>query len=146
MKDGEHRSVPNGVQELADVPRSGQRPSLRLAVPDHRRDDQIRIVERRAAGVRQDVSQFSAFVDRTWCFRRAVAADAARERKLLEPLMQATFVFDLYRLANGIGPFEIPRTENARRTMPRTRHETHVETELLDQPVQVDIDESQTGA
>ena len=70
------------------MPGGRQRAGLRFAVADHRGDDQIRIVERRAAGMREHVAQFAAFVNRAGSLRRAVAADAAGKRELLEELAQ----------------------------------------------------------
>ena len=79
MEDRQHRAVAHRVEKLVDVPRGRQRSGLRFAVAHDRRDDQLRIVESRAAGVRQDVSQLAAFVDRARRLRRAMAANAAGE-------------------------------------------------------------------
>ena len=77
VKDRQHRAVANRVQELADVPGSRQRPGLRFAVAYYCGDDQLGIVECRAAGMGKHIAQFAPFVNRTGSFRRAVAADAA---------------------------------------------------------------------
>jgi hypothetical protein len=109
MQDGQHRTIANGIQEFADVPRSGQRSGFGLAVANHRRDDQLWIVERCAAGMRKHVSQFASFVNRTGSFWRAVAPNAAGEGKLLNELEQTNFVLALFRIYFGVCTLQIPR-------------------------------------
>ena len=109
MQDGQHRAIARRVEELVDVPGGGQRSGLGFAVADHRGDDQVGIVERRAAGVREHVAQLAAFVDRAGRLRRAVAADAAGKGELLEELAQAFVVFALLRIDLGVRSFEIAR-------------------------------------
>ena len=53
VEDRQHGAVADRVEELVDVPARRQRPGLGLAVADDGRDDQVRVVERRPAGVRQ---------------------------------------------------------------------------------------------
>src|SRR5271157_5466324 len=96
--------------------------------------------------MRKHVPQFAPFVDRTGSLRRAVTADAARKRELLEELAQATFIFALLGIDLGVRPLEVSWTQDAGRAMPRSRHENHVQVKLFDQPVQVDVDESKAGA
>src|SRR5215472_10720386 len=128
------------------MPGSRERARFGFAVSYHRSDNQVWIVERRTAGMGQYVSQFASFVNRAGSFRRAVAADAPRKGKLLKELVQACFVFAFFRIDFGVRTLKICRSQNARRAVSRARHEDHVEVEFLDQPVQVDIDESQTWA
>ena len=128
------------------MPGSCQRAGFRFAIADHRRDDQLWIVERCAAGMRKHVSQFASFVNRTGSFRRAVAADAPWEGKLSEELVQAYFVLALFRINFGVGTLEIAWRQNSWRAVSRTGHEDHVEIQFFDQAVQVDIDESQPWA
>src|SRR5262249_29402540 len=77
MKDRKHSPIVDGVQKLVDVPRSGERAGFGLPVPDHRRDDQVGIIESRAARMGKYVTQFAALVDRPWCLRSAVTANSA---------------------------------------------------------------------
>src|SRR5208283_1828053 len=51
VQDGENRAVPNGIEELTDVPGSCQWSRFRLSVSDRRSHDQVRVVEGSAAGV-----------------------------------------------------------------------------------------------
>ena len=52
MQDGKHRAVARRIQELVRVPARGQRPGFRFAVAHDAADQQVRIVENRAVGVR----------------------------------------------------------------------------------------------
>ena len=63
------------------MPRRGQRTSLRLAVSNHDADDQIRIVERSAEGMRNALTQLSALMNRYRQFRRAMASELAWKGK-----------------------------------------------------------------
>ena len=81
MQHRQHRAVASRIEELVRVPRGRQRPGFRLAVADHDGDDQVRVVECRAVGVRDRIAEFAAFVDRAGRLRRAMAADAARETR-----------------------------------------------------------------
>ena len=53
VQDGQHRAVARRVDELVRVPAGGERPGLRLAVADDAGDEQVRVVEGRAVGVRR---------------------------------------------------------------------------------------------
>jgi len=63
VEDRQHRAVPGGVQEFVDMPGGSQRAGFRLAIADHGGDDQFRVVERRPAGMREHIAQFTAFMD-----------------------------------------------------------------------------------
>ena len=52
MQDRQHRAVMRRIEELVGMPGSGERTGFGLAVADHAGDDQIRIVECRAIGMR----------------------------------------------------------------------------------------------
>ena len=89
VEDRQHRAVAGGVEELVAVPAGSQGTGLRLAIADDARDDQIRVVERRAVGVGQGVAELAAFMDGAGSFRRGVAGDAAGEGELREQPLQA---------------------------------------------------------
>src|SRR6476619_1939153 len=84
IQDGQYCAVANGIEKLVDVPGSSQWTSFSFAITDHCRDDQVGIIERSAARVRQNITQLASFVDRAWRFGSAVTADATGKRKLLE--------------------------------------------------------------
>ena len=139
MKDRQDRAVADRVQELVDVPGSCQRARFRFAVADHRRDDQVGIVERSAAGVRKHIAEFAAFVDRAWRFGSAVAADAAGKGELLEELAQACLVFALVGVDLGVGALQVDRAQNAGSAVAGSGEKDHVQVVLLDQPVEVNV-------
>ena len=82
MKNRQDRAIANRAQKLIDVPGSRQGPRFRFAVADYGRHDQFRIVERRAACVREHVPELSSLMNRARRFRRAVAPNAARETRI----------------------------------------------------------------
>src|SRR5271157_1384408 len=141
VQDGQNRAVPNGIEKLADVPGSCQWPGFRFPVSDRCSHDQIRVVEGSAAGVREYISQFTAFVDRTRSFGGAMASDAAGKRELLEELAETLFVFTLFRVDLGVGSFQISWAQYTRRAMAWPGHENHIQVVFLDEPVQVSVDE-----
>ncbi|HEV7137710.1 MAG TPA: hypothetical protein VGN43_13820, partial [Steroidobacteraceae bacterium] len=64
MQDRQHRAVAGRIEELVRVPAGGERPGLGLAVADHAGDQQIRVVEGSAEGVRQRIPELAALVNR----------------------------------------------------------------------------------
>ena len=121
IQNRQHRAVTDGIEKFVDVPGSGERPGFRFAVTDHGGDDQVRIVEGRAAGMRQHVAEFASFMNRAGRFGRAVTADAARKRELLEEAEQTFFVLALVRIDFRVSAFEIDRPEHAGRAVTRAR-------------------------
>ena len=89
VKDGKDGAVANGVEEFVGVPGGGERTGLGFAVADAAGDDEVGIVEGCAEGVGERVAKLAAFVDGAGGFRRAVAADSAREREAAEELEHA---------------------------------------------------------
>ena len=89
-------------------------PGFRFPVADYRRDDQVGIIERGAAGVRKHIAEFAAFMNRARRFRSAVTADAARERELLEELPQSGCIFALVGVDLGVGALQVDRRRERR--------------------------------
>ncbi len=77
MQNRDHGAVPRGIQEFVRMPACRERAGFRFAIADHAGDDEIGIIESRAVGVQQRVSQFTAFIDGTRRLRRGVAGNAA---------------------------------------------------------------------
>src|SRR4029450_3939463 len=105
MKDGQDRSIVNGIEELVGVPRRRERSRLGLAVADDTGDEKIRIVENGAGGVTQGVTELAALVDRARGLRRHVTGDAPGERELPEKLSQAVLVPGDVRIHLRVRPF-----------------------------------------
>src|SRR5271166_1228394 len=87
-----------GLREFVAMPAGGQGTGLRFAVAHHHEGYQVRMVVDRPISVRDTVAQFAALVDTARRFRRGMAADAAREGKLLEEALQSHGVFALVRI------------------------------------------------
>ena len=127
------------------MPARRQRPGLRLAVADHAGDDQVRVVERGAVGVRERVAQLAALVDRAGRLRRDVAGNAAGERELGEQPLHPLLVLGDVRVDLAVGALEVGVGDQAGPAVPRAGDVDHVQVVLLDHPVQVDVDEVQAG-
>jgi hypothetical protein len=105
MEVRKNRAIASGIEKLVGVPTRGKCARFRLAIPDDAGHDQIRIVERRAEGMNQRISEFTPFMDRPRRFRCDVAGDAVRPRELSkQPLQPIAAALDTW-IALGIGPF-----------------------------------------
>src|ERR1043166_9170181 len=85
-------------------------------------------------------------MDRAGSFRCTMAADAAREGKLLEELAHPGLVFTFVRIDLRISALKIGRRKNAGGAVPRPRHEDGVEPVLFDETVEMDVNETQAWA
>ncbi len=127
------------------MPRGRERAGLRLAVADRHRDQKVRIVEGGAEGMRDRVTQLAALVNGSRRLGRAVRADAARERELLEEGAHAFFILAFVGVDLGVGALQIDRCENARGAVARAGEEDRLLRMLLDDPVEVHIHEGEAG-
>ena len=146
IEDRQHRAIAAGIEKLVDVPGSGQGSGFRLAIPYDCRNDQVRVIEGRAAGMREHIAQFTAFVDGPGGFRRAVAANAAREGELLEESPQAIFVEALVGIDFRVTALQINRSQHPRRAMARSGQEYGIEVIFPNGPVQVSVGKGQCRA
>jgi hypothetical protein len=128
------------------MPRGRERAGLGLAVAYHARDDELRVVERRAVGMREAVTELAALVNRARRLWRHVRADVTRERELLEEFLHALDVFALVGIDLGVRAFEVRGPEHAGRAMTRPGDEDHVEVVTLDDAIQVRPHERQRWA
>jgi hypothetical protein len=125
------------------VPARRERAGLGLAVADHAGHDQVRIVERRAVGVRERIAELAALVDRAGRLGSHVARDPAREAELLEQAPHALLVLADARIHLAVGAFEVGVRDGGRPAVPGPDHVDHVEVVLLDHAVQVRVEEVQ---
>ena len=148
VQDRQHRAVRHRVEELVGVPAAGERPGLRLAVPDHAGDDELRVVERRPVGVRQRVTELAALVDGSGRLRRHVRRYAAGEGELPEEPSHPGLVLADRRVQLGIGAFQVGVRHDPRAAVPWPGDVDDVQVPVLDHPVQVRVDqvEARRGA
>ena len=119
------------------MPGGGERTGFSLAVSYSDGNDEVRIVESGSVRMRDGIAQLAAFVNRTGCFRRAVRADPAGKRKLLEELEQAGFVTTLVGIDLGIVAFKVAVGQRGRRAVTRARDVHDIQVIFLDETVQV---------
>ena len=143
VQDRQHGAVVDRVQELVRLPRPGQRTGLGLAVADHAGDQQVRVVERRAVGVRERVAELAALVDRARGLRRGVAGDAAGEGELPEQRLHALGVVGDVRVPLRVGALQVRRRHHARAAVPGAGDVERVEVVADDDAVEVRPQERQ---
>jgi len=143
VQDRQHGAVMRGIEELVGVPGRRQRPGLGLAVADNAGDDQIGIVERRAIGMHQRVTELAALVDRPRRLRRRVARDAAGEGKLPEKFSQSVHIARNVRIDLAVAAFQISVRNHARAAMTGTADIEHAEILRPDDAVEMRVDEIQ---
>ena len=145
VQDGQHRAVARRVQEFVGIPARRQRPGFGLAVANDAGHDQTRVVKGSAVGMGERIAQLAAFVDRAWGLGRDMAGNATGPRELAkQPPHAAAVAFD-GRVVLGVGAFKVGVGNDARPAMAGADHQQHVKLMRLDQPVQVHIDQVQSG-
>ena len=133
MQDRQHRAVVHRVEELVRMPARRQRSGLRLTVADDAADEEARIVERSAVGVRQRVAELAALVDRARDLGRTVTADAAGKRELAEERAQAVGVLRDLRIDLAVGALEVRVRDRRRAAVTGTDHHERVQVVDADQ-------------
>src|SRR5437879_13654102 len=93
--------------------------------------------------MREGVTKFAAFVDRTGRFRRHVARDAAGKGELGEEALHALFIRRYVWVDFAVSAFKVGVCDEAGSAMAGPGDVDHVEVVLLDYPVQVNVDEVQ---
>ena len=127
------------------MPARRQRPGLGFAIADDTGDQQFRIVERRAIGMRQSVAELAAFVNGTRRFRRDVARDAAGEGELFEQFLHPRFVLRDVRINLAVGALEISLRHQPRPAVTWAGDVEHAQIAFANEAVEMNIDEVQTG-
>ncbi len=145
VEDWQHGTVTCGVQVAHALPRSRQRPGLRLAVTDHRGDDQVRVVERRSEGVGEHITQLAAFVDRPRRRDADVAGHATGRRELAEQATEAVAGLGDLRIDLGVRAFEVDVRDDRRPAVTGAGEEDHVDVLFCDQSIEVHVHEAETG-
>src|SRR6266478_9019972 len=128
------------------MPTCRQWAGFRFAVSNDAAHQQIWIVERRSIRMSNGVTEFAAFVNRSRRFRGNVTGNTAGKRKLFEEMLQAFFVLRDMRIDFAVSSFQIGVGDQAWPAVARTRDIDHVEVVFLDQAIQMDINEIQSGS
>src|SRR5260370_187226 len=145
VKDGQHGPVRGRIEKRIAAPGRRERAGLGLAVADHARHDQVRVVACSAEGVRQGISKLTTFVNRAWSLRRRVAWYSARKRKLAEQMTQPASILADLGIDLAVGSFEIGIGHNSGTAVAGTADKDHVEIASLDGPVEMRIHEVEAG-
>jgi hypothetical protein len=146
MQDRQHGAVADRIQELVGMPRRREGSCLRFTVPHHHRDEEIGVIEGRSERVRDAVAELTTLVDGARRLRRAVAADAAGERELLEERGHPLLVFTLVRVNLRVRAFEVDRCQDPRGAVAGAGEEDGIEVVLVDQSIEMDVREAQARA
>ena len=145
MQDRQHHAVLGGVGELVGMPARGQRPGLGLAVADDRCDEQVRVVERGAVGVRERVAELAALVDRARRLRSDVRRDAAGEGELPEQPPHALDVLGDVGVDLRIRAVEVGVGDQAGTAVAGAGDVDRRLLALLDRPVEMRVEEVEAG-
>src|SRR5579875_2232359 len=125
------------------MPARGQRSGLCFAVSDNARDDQIRVVERGAIGMREGVTELAALMHRTRRLRCHVAGNSPGKRELGKEAFHAFSIAGNVRVNLAIRALKISVRNQPRATMAGAGYVDHVQVVLFDQAVQVNVNEIQ---
>src|ERR1035437_3422519 len=87
------------------------------------------------------IAQLAALVDRSWTFRRSVAGNPTRKRKLRKELLEAGLILADIGIDLAVGAFEVGIGNHRRAAVAWAGDVNHVEVVFLDDPVQVHVDE-----
>jgi hypothetical protein len=105
--------------------------------------NQVRLIERGAKRMRQDVAELATFVNRAGRVRPRVAGDTTRRRKLAKEAAEAGLVTRDMRVDFRIRSFQVGVRHHRGATMSRPGQEQHVQVVAHDQPVEVGVQQVQ---
>ena len=145
VQDRQHRAVVGRVEELVRVPAAGQRPGLGLAVADHARHEQVRVVERRPVGVHHRVAELAALVDRAGRLRGRVRRDAAGEGELPEQPGHPRRVLGDAGVELAVGALQVGVGHHPGPAVTGTADVDGVQVLVPYDPVEVGVDQVQAG-
>ena len=146
MEDRQYHPVVTRVDELVRVPARREWPRFGLAVTDDRSHQQIGVIERGTVGMREGVPKLAALVDRPGRFGRRVARNAAGKRELPKELLHAVRRAVDERIQLLVGAIEIGIRDHARPTVTGPRDIQRRLVAFTDHPVEVRIDEVESGS
>src|SRR5262249_245279 len=123
------------------MPRCRKRPGFCLAVSDYACNDQIRVVECGAVGVRERIAELPAFVNRPGRFRRGVTRNPAGKGELPEQLAQPIGILLDRWIGLAVGPFQVGVRYHPGTAVSGTADVDDVQVTQPDHAVEVGIDE-----
>src|SRR5579859_3941423 len=133
------------IQKFVRMPASGERSSFCFAVADDARYDQVGIVKSRAVGMRQRIAKLAAFVDGSRSFRRHMTRDPTRKGELREEASETGLILRDIGVDLAVGALEVRIGNDARTTVSGAGDIDHAQIVFLDDPVQVHVDEIESG-
>lgn len=89
------------------MPTRRQRSCLGFAIANHRRHNQVGVIECCSKGMRQGISEFASIMNAARCLWSDVTGNAPRKAKLCKQLLHSRFVFSDVWVHLGVCPFEV---------------------------------------
>src|SRR5690242_17937945 len=114
------------------MPTRGERASLGFTIAHDTGDNQVRIVECRAIGVSERITQLPALMNRTRSFRGDMTWNAIGPRELPEKQSQPLSAALDIRIGLRIGTFEVAMRHESGAAMPWAYDIDHVQIVLFD--------------
>src|SRR5262245_10740033 len=145
MQDRQYGAVARGVQKFVRVPTCRERAGFGLTIADHTSDEQVWIVECRAVGMRERVAEFATFVNGARGFRRDVARNPARKRELLEKTLKTSLSLRNLTIDLAVSSLKVRVGHERGAAMTWSCNVNHVQIVLLNQAVQMNVDEIESG-
>ena len=145
MQDGQHGTVTCRIEKLVAMPACCQRSGFRLTVSHHAAREQVWVVEHRAASVHDRITQFSTFVDGARGLGRRVARNSSGEGELFEQSLYALFILRDVRIKLAVAALQVRIRNHSGAAVAGTSNVNDIQVVVLNQAIEMDVDEVQTG-
>src|SRR5438093_3766345 len=132
MQNRKHSSIACRIEKFIGMPTRRQWPCLAFAVSHNAARQEIRIVEDCAVRVHQGITQFAAFMDRSWRLGGNMAGNTSGKRKLFEQPLHTLFILLNGGVDLGGSRIMIKISNHARHAMHLTAHLNEVNVINLD--------------
>lgn len=143
MQDRQHCTVSGRIEKTDALPGPLEWPGLRLAVPNHARHQQVRVVEGSTKCMNQRIPELPTLVNRSRRRHAHVARNPARCRELTDEPGQPGLVLCHLGIDFGVGALEVHIRHQRRAAMSWTGDIDDVRVVAADQPVEMGVDETQ---
>ena len=145
VKNRQHGTVGGWIEEFVGMPAGGEGAGLGFSVADDAGDEQVWVVEGRAKGVDERVTEFAALMNRTRRLRGDMAWNAQRPAELAKETLDAVGILLDGRKEFRVGAFQIGIGDNARTAVPGPDDVHHVEVALIDGAIEVHVEKIEAG-